>query len=354
MKALPGFGEQKARIFVALLGKQLGVRPTGWEKASAPYGEAGSFRSVADIDSPEALAKVRQSKQTDEGQGQSHGRLQPAEHRWVRTGLGPGRPAPLSVHARPTRPGALRRPVPRRRRGRRPAPGQAPGRRPAWSSGPPWSSGSVPTTGCPSSSTTGPTWPRPSVPTASTSARTTSLPTEARRLVGVRRHHRAVDPRHRRAGAGARRPADTGRLHLGRAGHPHPDQAGAAGHRARLRRRGGDRSPVCRCGSPAGSTRHGGRRWPGRRPPLRGGALAHRAADDPRPTPVLSARPSIGRRRPSIGRPADDRSDRAPADRPVGAGGAGGAGAGPDGAARSLVRRGGRPVAMIPTWEMTS
>jgi uncharacterized HhH-GPD family protein len=63
VKALPGFGEQKARIFIALLGKQLGVRPPGWEKAAGPFGEAGSFRSVADIDSPETLAKVRQYKQ---------------------------------------------------------------------------------------------------------------------------------------------------------------------------------------------------------------------------------------------------------------------------------------------------
>jgi uncharacterized HhH-GPD family protein len=63
VKALPGFGDQKARIFVALLGKQFGVRPTGWRKVSAPYGEAGSFRSVADIDSPESLAKVRRFKQ---------------------------------------------------------------------------------------------------------------------------------------------------------------------------------------------------------------------------------------------------------------------------------------------------
>ena len=63
VKALPGFGEQKARIFVALLGKQLGVRPPGWEKAASPFGDTGSFRSVADIDSPEALAKVRQYKQ---------------------------------------------------------------------------------------------------------------------------------------------------------------------------------------------------------------------------------------------------------------------------------------------------
>jgi uncharacterized HhH-GPD family protein len=62
VKGLPGFGDQKARIFIALLGKQLGVRPPGWEKAASPYGDAGSFRSVADIDSPEALAKVRQYK----------------------------------------------------------------------------------------------------------------------------------------------------------------------------------------------------------------------------------------------------------------------------------------------------
>ena len=63
VKSLPGFGDQKARIFVALLGKQVGVRPPGWEKAAGAYGESGSFRSVADIDSPETLAKVRQFKQ---------------------------------------------------------------------------------------------------------------------------------------------------------------------------------------------------------------------------------------------------------------------------------------------------
>ncbi len=63
VKALPGFGDQKARIFVALLGKQLDVRPPGWEKAAGPFGEKGSFRSVADIRSPETLAKVRRYKQ---------------------------------------------------------------------------------------------------------------------------------------------------------------------------------------------------------------------------------------------------------------------------------------------------
>ena len=62
VKALPGFGDQKARIFVALLGKQLGVRPPGWEEAARPYGQAGSFMSVADIVDGESLARVRQYK----------------------------------------------------------------------------------------------------------------------------------------------------------------------------------------------------------------------------------------------------------------------------------------------------
>jgi len=62
VKALPGFGDQKARIFVALLGKQLGVRPDGWADVSTPYGEAGSFRSVADIVDEASLVKVREHK----------------------------------------------------------------------------------------------------------------------------------------------------------------------------------------------------------------------------------------------------------------------------------------------------
>lgn len=62
LNALPGFGEQKAKIFLALLGKQYGFTGEGWREASAPYGEEGSFRSVADIVSPESLAKVREHK----------------------------------------------------------------------------------------------------------------------------------------------------------------------------------------------------------------------------------------------------------------------------------------------------
>jgi len=62
LKKLPGFGEQKAKIFLALLGKQCGFDGEGWREASAPYGEDGSFRSVADIVSPESLGKVREHK----------------------------------------------------------------------------------------------------------------------------------------------------------------------------------------------------------------------------------------------------------------------------------------------------
>ena len=63
VKALPGFGDQKARIFVALLGKQLGVRPPGWEEAAGDYATPGSYFSVADIEGPESLARVRRYKQ---------------------------------------------------------------------------------------------------------------------------------------------------------------------------------------------------------------------------------------------------------------------------------------------------
>jgi uncharacterized HhH-GPD family protein len=63
VKALPGFGEQKARIFVALLGKQFRVTPSGWEEASSPFGEPGTYQSVADIVDGESLDRVRAYKQ---------------------------------------------------------------------------------------------------------------------------------------------------------------------------------------------------------------------------------------------------------------------------------------------------
>ncbi|MDT0267194.1 HhH-GPD-type base excision DNA repair protein [Streptomyces sp. DSM 44915] len=63
LHALPGFGKQKAQIFLALLGKQFGVRPEGWREAAGVYGEEGAYRSAADITGPESLARVREFKQ---------------------------------------------------------------------------------------------------------------------------------------------------------------------------------------------------------------------------------------------------------------------------------------------------
>ena len=60
---LPGFGAQKAKIFLALLGKQYGVTPPGWREAAGDYGQEGSRRSVADITGPDSLAEVRAFKQ---------------------------------------------------------------------------------------------------------------------------------------------------------------------------------------------------------------------------------------------------------------------------------------------------
>lgn len=62
LRALPGFGDQKARIFVALLAKRLGVAPSGWEDAAGAYASPG-YSSIADVDGAEALARVRQHKQ---------------------------------------------------------------------------------------------------------------------------------------------------------------------------------------------------------------------------------------------------------------------------------------------------
>jgi uncharacterized HhH-GPD family protein len=61
--ALPGFGAQKAQIFVALLGKQLGVRPDGWRQAAGAFGAEGTRFSVADITDEASLGEVRSHKQ---------------------------------------------------------------------------------------------------------------------------------------------------------------------------------------------------------------------------------------------------------------------------------------------------
>jgi uncharacterized HhH-GPD family protein len=73
VRALPGFGEQKSKIFVALLGKQLDVRPEGWREAAGAYGLEGSHRSVADVTGSESLARVRAFKQEAKRAGAKQG-----------------------------------------------------------------------------------------------------------------------------------------------------------------------------------------------------------------------------------------------------------------------------------------
>jgi uncharacterized HhH-GPD family protein len=62
IRALPGYGEQKAKIFLSILGKRLGTAPAGWETYAGDYGTPG-FRSIADVDGPGAIEKVRAYKQ---------------------------------------------------------------------------------------------------------------------------------------------------------------------------------------------------------------------------------------------------------------------------------------------------
>jgi uncharacterized HhH-GPD family protein len=67
LRKLPGFGEEKSRIFTAVLAKRLGVAPPGWEEYAGPFADA-TPRSVADVDSPASLAKVREFKQAMKAQ----------------------------------------------------------------------------------------------------------------------------------------------------------------------------------------------------------------------------------------------------------------------------------------------
>jgi uncharacterized HhH-GPD family protein len=70
IRALPGFGEEKAKIFLAILGKRLKVAPQGWEACAVPFSDSEP-RSVADVDSPENLQRVRAWKQAQKAQRKS-------------------------------------------------------------------------------------------------------------------------------------------------------------------------------------------------------------------------------------------------------------------------------------------
>jgi uncharacterized HhH-GPD family protein len=78
LNALPGFGKQKAQIFLALLGKQLGVQPNGWAEAAGGYGEGGVHKSVADVVDAESLASVRAYKQETKAAAKAAAPAKPA------------------------------------------------------------------------------------------------------------------------------------------------------------------------------------------------------------------------------------------------------------------------------------
>ena len=70
VQALPGFGDEKAKIFTALLAKRFGVRPDGWEQATSPFSD-DEPRSIADVDSPENLERVRAWKKAKRAAGKT-------------------------------------------------------------------------------------------------------------------------------------------------------------------------------------------------------------------------------------------------------------------------------------------
>ncbi len=66
LRKLPGFGDMKVKITVAVLAKKWGVRPAGWEQ------EAASWHTVADVDSPETMAKAREVKRAMKARASAH------------------------------------------------------------------------------------------------------------------------------------------------------------------------------------------------------------------------------------------------------------------------------------------
>ena len=70
LRALPGFGEEKTKIFIALLAKRFDIRPEGWEAAARPFSEDVP-RSAADVNGPAALAEVREWKRMQRARGKT-------------------------------------------------------------------------------------------------------------------------------------------------------------------------------------------------------------------------------------------------------------------------------------------
>jgi uncharacterized HhH-GPD family protein len=70
LRALPGYGDEKSKIFVAILAKRMNVKPKGWEAVAGAFAEP-TPRSVADIDSPASLAKVREWKKMMKAKGKT-------------------------------------------------------------------------------------------------------------------------------------------------------------------------------------------------------------------------------------------------------------------------------------------
>jgi uncharacterized HhH-GPD family protein len=70
LRALPGFGDEKAKIMLAVLGKRFGLAPPGWERVAAPFGDT-TPRSAADVDSPAALQRVRAWKKEQKARGKT-------------------------------------------------------------------------------------------------------------------------------------------------------------------------------------------------------------------------------------------------------------------------------------------
>jgi uncharacterized HhH-GPD family protein len=67
LRELPGYGEEKSKIFLAILGKRLGQAAPGWEEAAAPFSDS-TPRSVADVGSAESLERVREFKKARRAQ----------------------------------------------------------------------------------------------------------------------------------------------------------------------------------------------------------------------------------------------------------------------------------------------